>query len=351
MRPRPQQRQWACDLTGEYMLKIGKVPESVLKRSIIKQIKTKRDEILIGAGVGEDCAAIELADDEIFVTSTDPITGTSHDIGALAVHVTANDIASSGAEVIGIMLSVLLPEGTEESELKTIMQQAEEVCGKLNIETVGGHTEVTSVVNQTVITATGIGKVKKDRLVTTSGARPGDDVVVTKWIGLEGTSIIAKEKEDFLKRRLSPSFVEEAKGFSKYLSVVQDAMIATSVGVTAMHDVTEGGIFGALWEIAEASGCGLEKELLDIPVRQETIEICEEYSINPYGLISSGSMLITAPNGLDVVRQLKKAGINAAVIGKVTAGNDRVIINGDGRRFLEPPGPDELYKIYERDAK
>ncbi len=328
------------------MLKTGKVPESVLKRSIFKQIKTKRDEILIGAGVGEDCAAIELADDEIFVTSTDPITGTSHDTGALAVHVTANDIASSGAEVIGIMLSVLLPEGTDEEELKTIMRQAEEVCEELNIQTIGGHTEVTPVVNRTVITATGVGKVKKDRLVTTAGAKPGDDVVVTKWIGLEGTSIIAKEKEEELKKRLSPSFVDEAKGFAKYLSVVKDAAIATGVGVSAMHDVTEGGIFGALWEIAEASGCGLEIDLLDIPVRQETIEICEEFSINPYALISSGSMLMTAPNGLSVVRELKKAGINAAVIGKVTEGNDRVIINGDGKRFLEPPAPDELYKIY-----
>ena len=327
------------------MLKTGKVPESVLKRSIIKQIRTKRDEILIGAGVGEDCAAIELADDEIFVTSTDPITGTSHDIGALAVHVTANDIASSGAEVIGVMLSVLLPEGTEEEELKHMMQQAEDVCSKLNIETVGGHTEVTNVVSQPVITATGIGKVKKDKLVTTSGAKPGDDVVVTKWIGLEGTSIIAKEHEEELLKRFSPSLIETAKGFSDQLSVVEDAKIAVSVGVTAMHDVTEGGIFGALWEIAEASGCGLNIELLDIPVRQETVEICEYYGINPYGLISSGSMLITAPNGSDVVRRLKQEGINAALIGKVTEGNDRVLINGDEKRFLEPPKSDELYKI------
>ena len=307
------------------MLKIGKVPESVLKRSIIKQIKTKRSEIIVGAGVGEDCAAIELADDEIFVTSTDPITGTNHDIGALAVHVTANDIASSGAEVIGIMLSVLLPEGTDEDELKTIMKQAEEVCSKLNIQTVGGHTEVTKVVNQTVITATGIGKVKKDKLITTSGARPGDDVVITKWIGLEGTSIIAKEKKQQLLTRFSPRFVETAMGFSDYLSVVEDARIAVSVGVTAMHDVTEGGIFGALWEVAEGSGCGLEINLLDIPVRQETVEVCEEFGINPYELISSGSMLITTPDGLGVVRQLQKAGINAAVVGKVTKGNDRVL--------------------------
>ncbi|MCR5673090.1 MAG: AIR synthase family protein [Lachnospiraceae bacterium] len=329
------------------MLKTGKVPESVLKRSIIRQIKTKREEIIVGAGVGEDCAAIKIADDEVFVTSTDPITGTSHDIGALAVHVTANDIASSGAEIIGVMLSVLLPEGTEEAELKQIMQQAQEVCAALNIQTVGGHTEVTGVVNQPVITCTGIGKVRKDKLVTTSKARPGDDVVVTKWIGLEGTSIIAKEKEEQLNGRFSPSFVNTAKSFSDLISVVEDARIAVNVGVSAMHDVTEGGIFGALWEIGEGSGCGLEINLLDIPVRQETIEICEEFGINPYCLISSGSMLITAPNGSDVVRELGKAGINAAVIGKVTSGNDRVLVNGDEKRFLEPPTTDELYKIYE----
>lgn len=330
------------------MLKTGKVPENILRRTIIKQIRTKREEILVGAGVGEDCAAIELSGDEIFVVSTDPITGTSHDIGALAVHVTANDIASSGAQVIGIMLSVLLPEGSEEEDLKIIMSQAEEVCARLNIQTIGGHTEVTPVVNQIVITATGIGKVKKDRLITTSSAHPGDDVVVTKWIGLEGTSIIVNEKKEELQKRFSSSFLETAKGFSECLSVVEDARIAASVGVSAMHDVTEGGIFGALWEVAEASGCGLDISLYDIPIRQETVEICEEFRINPYMLISSGSMLITAPNGLDVVRALKASGINAAVIGKVTGGNDRIIRNGDGTRYLEPPGPDELYKIYRK---
>lgn len=345
MQRRQRQRRWECSGRDMDMLKTGKVPESVLKRSIIKQIKTKRDEILIGAGVGEDCAAIELSDDEIFVTSCDPITGTSHDIGALSVHVTANDIASSGAEVIGIMLSVLLPEGTTEEDLRKMMQQVEEECSRLNIQTIGGHTEVTPVVSQPVITTTGIGKVRKDKLVTTSGARPGDDVVVTKWVGLEGTSIIAKEKEEELCRRFSPAFVKRAQEFSEFLSVVPDAKIAMSVGVTAMHDVTEGGIFGALWEVGVSSGCGMQINLLDIPIRQETVEICEEYGINPYGLISSGSMLITTENGSDVVRCLKEAGINAALIGKITEGNDRVIINGDGRRFLEPPAADELYRI------
>ena len=289
-------------------MKAGKVPESVLKRSIIKQIKTRRPEILMGAAVGEDCAVVELGEDEVYVMSTDPITGTSHEVGSLAVHVTANDIASAGAEVIGVMLSVLLPEGTEEEELKTIMKQVEETCHELNIQTIGGHTEVTRVVNQPVLTVTGIGKVKKDALVTTSGAGPGDDVVVTKWIGLEGTSIIVKEKVNELKKRFAPAFIREAADFDRYMSVVPEAAVAARHGVTAMHDVTEGGIFGALWEIAEASGTGLEIDLKAIPVRQETIEVCEMFGLNPYQLISSGSMLITTQRGHDLVKELEKEG-------------------------------------------
>ena len=329
-------------------MNIGKVPESVLKRSIIKQIKTRRPEIIMGASVGEDCAAIELKEGEVYVTSTDPITGTSHEIGALAVHVTANDIASAGAEVIGVMLSVLLPDGTEEEELKSIMKQVEETCHELNIQTIGGHTEVTSVVNQPVVTVTGIGKVLKDKLVTSGGARPGDDIIVTKWIGLEGTSIIAREMKDELLKRFNPSFVNKAADFIQYLSVVPEAAVAVKHKVTAMHDVTEGGIFGALWEVAEASKTGLKVDLRSIPVRQETIEICEVFCINPYQLISSGSMLITAQDGHDLADELKEAGINATIIGKITEGNDRILTNGDEARYLEPPKSDELYRIYQK---
>ncbi|HKM20708.1 MAG TPA: AIR synthase family protein [Lachnospiraceae bacterium] len=329
-------------------MKIGKVPENVLKRSIIKQIKTKREEILVGAGVGEDCAVISLADDEVFVMSTDPITGTVHDIGSLSIHVTANDIASAGAEVVGVMLSVLLPEETTEEELKSMMAQVEDVCAKLNIQTIGGHTEITKAVNQPIITVTGVGKVKKDAYITTAGAKPGQDVVVSKWIALEGTSIIAKEKEAELLKKYSQVFINEAKSFGQYLSVVPEAATAVKSGVSAMHDVTEGGIFGALWEIAEASGVGLEIDLKKLPIKQETIEICEYFGLNPYALISSGSMLMTADNGYDLVRNLEKDGIKATVVGKVTSGNDRLLLNEDERRFLEPPKSDELYKIYDK---
>ena len=326
-------------------MKVGKVPENVLKRSVFKQLHTTRKEVLLGAGVGEDCAAMKLAEDEVFVISTDPITGAAKDIGALAVQITVNDLASAGAEPIGIMLTVLLPENAEEKDLKTVMAQVEEACEKNRIQVMGGHTEVTKVVNQIVISVTGVGKAKEGRVISTAGVKPGMDIIVTKWIGIEGTAILAKEKEAVLRERYSQPFIDKAKELDRYISVLSEAATAVKSGVAAMHDVTEGGIFGALWEIAEASGVGLEIDLKKIPLKQETVEICEFFGINPYELISSGSMLMAAADGNLLVNELKKAGIPATIIGKATAGNDRVLLNEDERRFLEPPKTDELYKV------
>ncbi len=327
------------------MLKVGKVPESVLKRSIFRQIHTRREEVLLGAGVGEDCAALKLAPGEIFVISTDPITGTVKDIGDLAIHITLNDLASAGAEPVGVMLTILLPEGSEEQDLKSLMRQMEEGCAAANVQIMGGHTEVTRVVNQPVVSVCGVGKAREEQLVSTGGARPGHDIIITKWIGLEGTSIIAKEKEAELLTRYPDDLVETARNFDKYLSVVPEAAVAVKSGVSAMHDVTEGGIFGALWEMAESSGVGLTVDLKKIPVRQETIEVCEFFGINPYELISSGSMLMASQDGNQLVQDLEKAGIPAVVVGKATAGNDRVLLNGEEQRFLEPPKTDELYRV------
>lgn len=327
------------------MLKVGKVSENVLKRSVFKQIHTKRKEVLLGAGIGEDCAAMQLEEGEIFVISTDPITGTAQDIGHLAIHITMNDLASSGAEPVGVMLTILLPEGCEESELKLMMRQMEEACSKAKVQIMGGHTEVTRAVNQPIISVCGIGKAREGQLVSTAGAKPGHDIVISKWIGLEGTSIIAKEKEEELLKRYPHDMIETAKNFDQYLSVLREAAAAVSSGVSAMHDVTEGGIFGALWEMAESSGVGLEIDLKKIPVKQETIEISEFFGINPYELISSGSMLMATSDGNQLVRELEKAGVHAVVVGKATEGNDRVLLNEEERRFLEPPKTDELYKV------
>ena len=326
-------------------MKKGKLSENILKRSILKQIKRRRSEVRLGAAVGEDCAVLSLAADEMVVLSTDPVTLCSKDIGSLSVNTALNDIASSGAEPIGVLLSCMLPPEIEESEIREMMRSVEEACEKLGVEALGGHTEVTDAVNKPILTVTGVGKVKETDMVRSGAVESGDDIIVTKWVGLEGTSIIAKEREKELLERFAPDFVACAQELDRYISVIPEARVAMQSGVHAMHDVTEGGIFGALWEIAEASRVGLEIDLKAIPIRQETVEICNHYDINPYTLISGGSMLIAAADGFTLVRELKRCGIDAAVVGKATDGNDRVVENNGERRFLTPPETDELYKL------
>lgn len=325
-------------------MRVGKVPETVLKRSVFKQIRHRRNEILVRPGVGEDCAVLGVAEDEAIVLSTDPITGTVNEIGKFAVHITANDIASSGAEVIGILLTILLPDGAHESDLREMMQEIEGVCKELNIEVMGGHTEVSKAVNQPIITVTGVGKVKREELIKTAGLEPGQELVMTKWAGLEGTAILANDKPEVLKERFNMDFIEKAQSLSSCISIVKDAKIAKEIGATSMHDITEGGVFGALWEVAAASNVGVTVDLKKIPIKQETIEICELFDLNPYLLMSSGCLLISTYKGNELVDALKKEGISASVIGRVTKGHDRVIINDDETRFLEPPKTDELYK-------
>ena len=328
-------------------MKVGKVPENVLKRSVFKQLHTTRKEVLLGAGVGEDCAAMKLAEDEVFVISTDPITGAAKDIGALAVQITVNDLASAGAEPIGIMLTVLLPENAEEKDLKTVMAQVEEACEKNHIQVMGGHTEVTKVVNQIVISVTGVGKAKEGRVISTAGVKPGMDIIVTKWIGIEGTAILAKEKEAALREHYSQPFIDKAKELDRYISVLSEAATAVKSGVAAMHDVTEGGIFGALWEIAEASGVGLEIDLKKIPLKQETVEICEFFDLNPYYTDSAGALLVAVEDGFGLVSVLEREGIHAAVIGRTNDGNDRIIYNQGKKRYLDRPQKEELEKVFD----
>lgn len=327
-------------------MKIGKVSENVLKRAVFKQLRHRRPEVLLHPGVGEDCAAMAVEPDEVLVFSTDPITGADQQMGIFAVHITANDLATAGAEPVGILTSIILPPETEEPQLRQMMQEIEQACEELQIEIMGGHTEVSDVVNRPVITVTGVGKVKKDALLSSGGLQPGDELVMTKWAGVEGSAIIAGEKREELLQCLPEELVNTAAGFLQYLSVVPEARIAVQYGAKVMHDVTEGGVFGALWEMGAASGVGITVDLPHIPIRQETVELCEVFDINPYMLISSGCMLIGCTQGNLLVEKLKDAGIPAAVIGRATEGNDRIVRNGEETRFLEPPGADELYKIY-----
>ncbi len=326
-------------------MKIGKLPENVLVRSVLRQVKHRRDEVLVGPSVGRDCAALQLKEDEVLVMSADPITGTTMDLGNHCIQVTANDIAAAGAEPIGVMLTIMLPEEIKEPEIRMLMKDIEAACEALKMEVLGGHTETTSVVRQPLVCVTGVGKMRRDVFEKTSVMRPHQDVVITKWIGLEATAILAKEKEEQLLTVFSPDFIDTGKKFASLLSVVPEAQIAMENGVSAMHDITEGGVFGAFWEMAEAGGCGLEINMKKIPIRQETIEICEFFGLNPYMIMSSGSMLMSTDEGEQLVRALAKEGIAAAVVGRTTDGNDRILRNGEEIRYLDRPQTDELYKV------
>ncbi|MDE7048698.1 MAG: hydrogenase maturation factor [Lachnospiraceae bacterium] len=364
-------------------MKKGKVSENVLKRSVLRQIKNPGKEVLKGAGVGNDCAFLSW--DDLFnirmageawhplffprqeengsigittQTFTLPVKNAAY----LAVMAAANNLAAAGAVPAAVTLSITLPEEAEEILLKEIMRQANTCCGELGMQIVGGHTEVSSLVRQPVITVSAIGKgiCDKGRACAadidngrmTSALKPGGegkrdnlDILVSKWIGLEGTCVIAYEKEKELAGRYPRGLILEAQRQDKYLSVAPEAAIALKSGVYVMHDIRNGGIFGALWELSQKMGVGLYIDLKKIPVRQETIEICEFYRLNPYELLSGGALLMAAADGAGLERALAQKGIPAAVIGSTREGNDRVIVNQDETRYLGPSGPDEILKV------
>jgi hydrogenase expression/formation protein HypE len=330
-------------------MKPGKIPNDVLNKIIIGKISAFRKDVIVHPGIGEDCAVIDF-DKYACVLSTDPITGADSNAGRLAVHISCNDIASSGVEPLGIMVTILCPLGTTESELEQLMGQICAAAAELNIEIIGGHTEVTPAVNKIIISTTSIGKALKDAVVSSSGAKPGNSIIITKSVGLEGTAIIAHDFEEKLTNVLNEDEILYAKSLINNISVIKEGVLAGKFGVTSMHDITEGGVLGAAWEIAEASGTGIiiNKDL--VPVEPVTRRICDFFEIDSLRLISSGCMIITCQDGEGLVKYLEKNGIKATIIGTVTdVTGGRLLVSrsrGDVEE-IDPPGSDELYKLIE----
>ncbi len=326
-------------------MRSGKIAESVLKRSVLKLIETSRKEVIKGAGIGVDCAFLSWEDSgSMFASATETVSLPIRNPAYLAVMAAANNLAASGASAIAVSLSITLPPDAEEAVLKELMNQAEECCKKLGIQIAGGHTEVSSAVNVPVVTATAMGKAERASMQQENRADEMD-VVISKWIGMEGTALIAGEKEAELAKRYPIRLIHDAQEMEGYLSVASEAAIALKSGVYAMHDVRSGGIFGALWELSRRLGVGLYIDLKKIPVKQETIEVCEFYHLNPYELLSGGALIMVTSDGGRLVRMLEAEGIPAAIIGNTNKSNDKIIVNQDETRYLEPAGPDEILKL------
>ncbi len=326
-------------------MRLGKLDNDKLNELILSRFSNARKEVVCSPRIGVDCAAVDIGgDDNIAVLSTDPITSANKNIGGLTVHVSCNDAAAAGAEPLGLLVTLLCPPSSTENEIADI---ADELCAaakKANVDIIGGHTEVTDSVTRFVTSATVLAKVKRGRLVTPSGMKPDDDIIITKYAALEGTSLIASDFADKLDM-LDDNELSLARDFINEISVVKEGIFAAEHGATAMHDVTEGGVLGAAWEMAEASGCGICIYEHSVPIHELTRRICSALSLEPLGLLSSGAMLIACKNGSEMVRGLEKEGVKAAIIGRALRDPLNRTLS-DGTPILAPRA-DELYKLFE----
>ncbi len=334
------------------MLPAGKIDSNLLSQ-ILRLAPIDDPSILVGPGIGLDCAVLDLGPD-LLVLKSDPITFVSNEIGWYLVQVNANDIVTTGATPRWLLVTVLLP--VVESSAKSLLDIATQVfdaCRSLNISVIGGHTEVTPGLDQPILIGTMIGQVARDKLITPAGIGPGDQIMVTKGVPIEAISILARERPDRLAGLLSQEEIEEARNYltKPGISILRDAEIALNAGnVSAMHDPTEGGIAAALWEMAEASNRELVVQLEKVPISLLARRITDHFQINPMASISSGALLFTteADQAAVVCRALESAGIECAQIGKVGTGHAMVWnLVGDVKKPLDRPKRDELSRLFE----
>ena len=317
----------------------GKVPYNVLKRSVLKHVAPKKPEVLLGAGIGQDSSVLSCKESGVFVMSANPVTISGADGVYCGILRCMNHLAASGAEPIGIMDQILLSPDTEEKQLADIMKKLSAACTALGITILGGHTTVSEAVKRPVITLTAVGYGNSVPVKP----KAGWDLILTKYVGMEGTSLLAWEKEELLHSHYTYDFLSGAKNMKQFLSVAPEAAIGRAFGA-AMRSLSEGGVLAALWDMMDGAGLGMDVDLKAIPIRQETVEITEFFELNPYEMMSGGSLLMAVPKGEELVWHLKKEKIPAVIIGKTTLEKARILRRDEEQRYLDRPAIDELYQ-------
>ena len=321
-------------------MRLGKLDNETLNKIVLSKLKHVRSEVVCSPSVGVDCAAVDMGG-RLAVLSTDPITSAVKNIGRLTVQVSCNDAAAAGAEPIGLLVTLLAPPSVTIEELDAVTDELSQTAALEHVEILGGHTEITDSVTRIVTCATVLAKAGERGVITPGGMKEGDSLILTKHAGLEGASIIASEFQERL-HGVAQDELMTACGFVERVSVVKEGLLAAAFGATAMHDVTEGGVLGAAWEMAYAAGCGVVIDPAKIPVHPVTKKLCKELSLDPLRLISSGCMLIASASGEALVEKLAEAGVEAAIIG-YAHGKDARLVDGTS---IAPPEADELYKLF-----
>jgi hydrogenase expression/formation protein HypE len=322
-------------------MQAGKLPNELLARLLAK-VKRGDPRVVLGPGIGRDAAVIDHGGPALLVAKADPITFATDLIGWYAVHVNANDVACTGARPAWFMATILLPEGAPPELAETVFGQVTEACEALQIELVGGHTEITYRLERPLIAGAMLGEVERERLVRPEGGRPGDRLILTKGIAIEGTSVLAREAPDRLLGLGVPrAVIEEGREYIRRpgISVVPEAMAACrAVPVHAMHDPTEGGLATALYEMAAACNTGVEVRAADIEVLSVTRALCQSAGLDPLGLLASGSLLLAvAPeDAARALRAIGETGCAAREIGSLCPPEQGVIILDKAQRRPMP---------------
>jgi hydrogenase maturation factor len=328
-------------------LPFGKIPVNILREVVFKNLGVKRKEVVLGPTAGYDGAVIEVGNSSLIV-SMDPITGAIERIGWLAVNINANDVSTFGVEPAFFFSCILLPENASRETVETICVQMDKAAKKLGMAIVGGHCEVTLGLTNPIVVGCAMGLTEKGNYVTAGGAKLGDKLILTKSAGIEGTAILAADREEHLKKVLKPTMLQNAKKFYNNISVVKDALTAFKAGgVTAMHDPTEGGVSGGIHEMADASNLGVKIFEEKIHIQPETSKICEFFHVDPLQLISSGALLISAkPEFADkIIGELEQKQIYASMIGEfLEKSRHRLIVRKNGEtQTLPRPISDHLW--------
>ena len=333
-------------------LPVGKLPAPLLTR-LLAEAPLEDPQVLLGPGVGLDCAVVEVGD-TLLVYKSDPITFATDEIGWYAVQVNANDIATTGATPRWFLSTLLLPEGhTTTALVEQISRSLYQACRQMGISVIGGHTEITYGLDRPILVGTLIGEVDRNRLVTPRGMAPGDRVLLTKGIPIEATAILAREFPERLQQDLNPTELAQAQAFlhTPGISVLREAQLAIQAGqVTAMHDPTEGGLATALWELAEAGNCTICFEPAAAPIPGLAARVCGAFGVDPLAAIASGALLLTAPAGEigSIRRAIEAAGISCTEIGFVQSGPAMVWRQTKGGSDALPrPERDEIARIFE----
>lgn len=288
-----------------------------------------------------------------FLTHTGVYYGSMRDGAAYGLLTEVNELAAQGVHTGSAEISIEIPADMDKSRMHSIRNHIAKAMEKLETEDfqleelhITGEKCAALRVPQIVITVAGETEQKEriaDALLT---ARAGQDIVYAGWAGLEGMLRIIGEKEAELRERFTPAFIGQMKAYDSELCGLSKIAVADAMGVSVIRQVSRGGILASLWDLAKDTELGLNLDLKKIAVRQETIEVCEHFRLNPYQLASGGSFLMLTENGEALADALNQKGIQAAVIGQLTDSNDKVIHNGEDMRYIDRPAPDELMKVF-----